>query len=130
MKSVDTVVDTFYGYQSKTDPTVNAPRKLWTKEQTEDIEQLERELAAAETQEDRDALEQKIQDATPQMSGAQTVRGLQKFVQAKGMAWNIPAAIVNMIFVLNPVLIAIGTAMAQPLSVGVGKMVFVAGWFI
>ena len=32
------------------------------------------------------------------MSGAQTVRGLQKFVQAKGMAWNIPAAIVNMIF--------------------------------
>ena len=98
MKSVDTVVDTFYGYQSKVDPTVNAPRKLWTKEQTEEIEQLERELAAAETQEDKDALEQKIQDATPQMSGAKTVRGMQQFVQAKGMAWNVPAAIVNMIF--------------------------------
>ena len=98
MKSVDTVVDTFYGYQSKVDPTVNAPRKLWTKEQTEEIEDLERQLMVAETQEDKDALEQKIQDATPQMSGAKTVRGMQQFVQAKGMAWNVPAAIVNMIF--------------------------------
>ena len=98
MKVVDTVVDTFYGYQSTVDPTAPAPEMLWSKEVKEEVAALQEQLEFAETEEDKARIQKLIDSKIPQMSAGKTIRGLQQFVQAKGMAWNIPAAIVNMIF--------------------------------
>ena len=97
MKTVDTVVDTFYGYQGS-DVTFAAGRDLWTKEQTEKIDALEENKLAAKTEEERERIQNEIDEATPQVSVGKGVRGMQQFIQAKGMAWNIPAAVVNMVF--------------------------------
>ena len=99
MKSVDTLVDTFYGYQqTNNDLTAKADRTMWTKEQTARIEKLEAEMEAATTQEEKDAKQKEIDAATPLVSTNKGIRRVQQFTQAKGMAWNIPAAIVNMVF--------------------------------
>jgi hypothetical protein len=97
MKTVDTVVDTFYGYQGA-DVTYAAGRNLWTKEQTEKIDALEENKLAAKTEEEKERIQNEIDEATPQVSVGKGVRGMQQFIQAKGMAWNVPAAVVNMVF--------------------------------
>lgn len=98
MRSVDTIVDTFYGYQETNDMTTKAPEKLWTTEQKAKIDELKEKLSNAQTDEAKAEIQRDIDAATPLLSGAKTVRGLQQFAQAKGMAWNVPAAVVNVIF--------------------------------
>ena len=98
MKSVDTVVDTFYGHNSKVDPTMDAGRDLWTAKQKQVIAELEQDKAAATTQAEKDSIDEKIKDATPQVSLSKTIRGVQQWIQAKGMAYNVTAATVNMLF--------------------------------
>jgi hypothetical protein len=97
MKSVDTLVDTFYGYSSA-DVTKTAPRGSWTAKQKATIDKLNADLSTAKTDDEKAAILKKIEDATPRLSAAKAVGMVQQFVQAKGMAWNIPAATVNMVF--------------------------------
>lgn len=98
MKSVDTVVDTFYGYQETRDYTTNAPDWMWTNEQKEKIEKLQEELIGAQSEEAQAKIQAQIDEAIPKLSAAKSGRMLQQMTQAKGMAWNIPGAIVNFIF--------------------------------
>jgi len=98
MRVVNTVVDTFYGYQSNQDITFEANENLFTKKQKEKLDELKDQKLAAKTQEEKDLIQSQIEEATPQVSVYKGIRGVQQFIQAKGMAWNVPAAIVNMAF--------------------------------
>lgn len=98
MRSVDTVVDTFYGVQQRRDITGNAPEYLWTREQKAKIEELREQLLTAQSKEAKERIRKEIEEATPKLSAVKAARQAQQLSQAMGMAWNLPAGIVNMVF--------------------------------
>lgn len=98
MRSVDTVVDTFYGVQQRRDITGNAPESMWTREQKAKIEDLREQLLTAQSKEAKERIRKEIEEATPKLSTVKAARQAQQLSQAMGMAWNLPAGIVNMVF--------------------------------
>ena len=95
---VQTMVNQYYGHSNVKDQTVNAPERMWTKETKEAIAKLRAQLERAKTDKERKLIEQKIDLATPKISAAKTAYGMQQWIQAKGMGWNIPAAATNLLY--------------------------------
>jgi len=98
MRVVDTMVNQFYGHTTIKDVTVNAPRRMWTADDKEKIAKLEEKLRDARTDEERAQIQQQIDAATPKLSAAKTAYGMQQWIQAKGMGWNLPAAATNLLY--------------------------------
>jgi len=98
MNSVNTMVDRYYGHKTTKDVQKNAPRRAWPKDVREEIEKLEKLMAQADTLEQKQEIQNKIDAKTPKLSVAKAGYGVQQWVQAKGMGWNLPAATTNMVY--------------------------------
>jgi len=98
MRSVNTLVDRFYGHKTTADVQRNAPRAAWPRDIREEIEKLEQQMSTADTLEEKQAIQDKIDAKTPKISVAKTTYGIQQWIQAKGMGWNLPAAATNMVY--------------------------------
>ena len=98
MKSVNTLVDRWYGHQTMGDVQGKAPRSAWPKDVRKEIENLEREMERTSDLDKKQELQDTIDRKTPKFSAAKTSYGVQQWVLMKGMGLNIPAAATNAVY--------------------------------
>ena len=98
---VENTLDKLYYKTTKKD-TSTVLRHLYTKEQKDKVKALRQELLKPSTSNEekvkiKDQIAQ-IQEGTKKLTTNSLVRTLMSFVRLKGLGWNIPAAINNLIY--------------------------------